>query len=454
MRLVTHYDLAVLGTGSGNSIVDHRFDDRRVAVLEAELFGGTCLNVGCIPTKMFVHPAELARAARHAPDLGVDTRFEGARWREIRDRVFGRIDPIESGGRSYRERQDNVDVYTGHARFTGPRTIDTGTGQQISADQVVVATGSRVRLPDLPGLDQVDFHTSDTVIRLEQLPARMVIIGGGYVAAEFAHVFSALGVEVVQVQRGPRLLMAQDEDVSQRFTELAQRQWDARLNLQPRGVRRTGSSITVDLDDDTSVEGDVLLLATGRVPNTDDLGLDAAGVKTDSGGVIIVDEQQHTSADGVWALGDAANHFQLKHVANLEARTVQHNLLHPDDPRTSDHRFVPSAVFTSPQIASVGMTSQEARTAGTDVRTVTQAYADVAYGWALEDTDHFVKLLATADGSRLLGAHIIGPHASLLIQPLLQAMSLGSSPQEVARGQYWIHPALSEVVENALLQLG
>ena len=455
---MTHYDLAVIGTGSGNSIVDDRFAHLRVAIIEEHVFGGTCLNVGCIPTKMYVYPADLARQARHAPDLGVDTTYDGVRWAEVRDRIFGRIDPIAAGGEDYRRGLPNVDVLAGHARFTGDHALtvamNDGTTEEVTADRIVIAAGSRVQVADVPGLDEVDFHTSDTVMRLPELPQRMTILGGGFVAAEFAHVFSALGTEVTQVQRGPRLLMAEDEDVSAAFTRIASAQWDVRLGTTATKVARDGSTTRVTLSDGTEVETDVLLVATGRVSNADRLGLEHTSIRVEDGAVV-VDEHQRTTAPGVWALGDVANSYYLKHVANHEARVVQHNLLHPDDLVASDHRFVPSAVFTSPQIASVGLTSQAAREQGIAHTTAVQDFADVAYGWAMESPhdDLFVKLVADAAGERLLGAHIIGPQASNLVQPLVQGLSLGSSVRDLARGQYWIHPALAEVVENALLKL-
>lgn len=459
MEHVTHYDLAVIGTGSGNSIVDKRFADWRVAILEDNIFGGTCLNVGCIPTKMFVYPADLARAATHGPELGVDTSYDGARWPEIRDRIFSRIDPIAASGRVYREGLPNVDVYDSHARFVDDHTLtlqteEGGTGEQITADQIVIAAGSRVSVADIPGLGDVDFHTSDTVMRLDELPKRMTIVGGGYVAAEFAHVFSALGTQVTQIQRGPLLLREQDEDISRRFTEIAGRQWDLRLDTTTSKVVRHNGATLLSLSDGTELETDVLLIATGRVPNGDRLALENTSIVSQDGQVR-VDEFQRTTAAGVWALGDVSSDFELKHVANHEAHTVQHNLLHPEDLVASDHRFVPSAVFTSPQIASVGLTSQAAREQGLEHLAVTQDYAGIAYGWAMESApgEHFVKLLGDPEGRRLLGAHVIGPQASVLLQPLVQGISLGSTPQEMATGQYWIHPALAEVVENALLKM-
>ena len=360
---MTHYDLALIGTGSGNTIVTKQFAKWRVAILEENIFGGTCLNVGCIPTKMFVHPADLVRAAQRGPDLGVDTSYAGARWPEIRDRIFGRIDPIASSGRAYRKRLPNIDVYEGHATFLDDHTLDTGTGEQISADQIVIAAGSRATVPDVAGLDEVGYHTSDTVMRLEELPERMVIVGGGYVAAEFAHVFSALGTRVTQVHRGPVLLREQDEAVSHQFTELAGRQWDLRLNTNLSQVARRGEATVVTLDDGSELETDVLLMATGRVSNADRLGLENTSIVMEDRRVR-VDEHQRTGVEGIWALGDVSNDYQLKHVANLEAKTVQHNLLHPDDLVACNHRYVPGVVFTHPQIASVGLTSQAARRSG------------------------------------------------------------------------------------------
>jgi len=456
---VTHYDLAVIGTGSGNTVVTKKLAEWKVAIIEDNIFGGTCVNVGCIPTKMFVHPADLVRDAQRAPGLGVDTRYDGARWPEIRDRIFGRIDPIAASGKAYRERLPNIDLYVAHATFVDDHTLtlrteDTGPAEQITADQVVLAAGGRVSVPDIPGLEDVDFHTSDTVMRLEHLPRRMAIIGGGYVAAEFAHIFSALGTEVTQVVRGQRLLSRHDEDISQQFTKLASRQWDVRLEVTTAKVVRRDAATVLALSDGSELETDVLLVATGRVPNGDRLGLENTGIMHDHG-QIRVDEFQRTTVEGVWAMGDVSSDYELKHVANHEARTIKHNLLNPDDLVASDHRCVPSAVFTHPQIASVGLTSQEAREQGIEHVSVTQDFADVAYGWALESPqgDSFVKLIGDATGERLLGAHIIGPQASLLLQPLVQALSLGGSAHELARKQYWLHPSLAEVVENALLQM-
>lgn len=454
-----HFDLVVIGSGSGNSLIDERFADWNVALVERdETFGGTCLNRGCIPTKMFVLPADLAGSPAHAKKLGVDLEYRGSDWAAIRDRIFGRIDPISAGGLDWRERSSNVTVFHGEASFVEERTLQIGD-VQISADHIVIATGSRPRLLDVPGLDDVAEHvfTSDTIMRIPERPRRLVILGGGFVAAEFAHVFSALGTSVTLINRSDLLLRGQDHEISEQFAALLGQRVKVRLNQRLASVEKSPEGITVVTTDRNGVEyeyfADAILVAVGRDRNWEALNLSAAGIDVNANGQIRVDAQQRTNVPGVWALGDISSDYLLKHVANAEMRTVQHNLLHPDAPVESDHRYVPNAVFSDPQVASVGATEEQLKVWGTPYVVARQRFADVAYGWAMEDEGHFVKLLADPRSWHLLGAHIIGPQASTLIQPLIQAMSFGQRVDDLARGQYWIHPSLPEVVENALLGL-
>jgi len=458
-----HFDLAIIGSGSGNSLVTPDFDHKRVAVIEGGTFGGTCLNVGCIPTKMFVYAADVATTVREAGRFGVDATLDGVRWADVRDRVFGRIDPISDGGRRYRQDGPNTTAYLGHATFIGDRTltVDLGDGRQetITADQVVVAAGAHPVVPDVvaeSGLDVgVEVHTSDTIMRIDELPQRLAIIGGGFIAAEMAHVFAAFGVHVTIVARGSQLLRHLDTEISQRFTDLAREQWDVRTGTTVVALERGdgGAGVRLRLDSAAVVDADLLLVATGRQPNSAALGADAGGLKILDDGRVHVDEYGRTSAPGVWALGDVSSHYQLKHVANAEARTVAHNLVHPGDLRRLPHDHVPSGIFSHPQVATVGLTEQECVEQGRPHVTYVQAFGDTAYGWAMEDRASVCKLVADPSTGLLLGAHLMGPHATSLIQPLVQALELGTPVPVLARGQYWIHPALAEVVENALLGL-
>ncbi len=400
---------------------------------------------------MFVHPADIAHDVRDAARLGIDASVDKVRWTDIRDRIFGRIDAISAGGREYRLHGANTTLFEAEARFSGPRTLTLSTGETITGDQIVLAAGSRAVVPPHFAEQGIPFHTSDTIMRIDSVPERLTIIGGGYIAAEFAHVFSALGSQVTVLCKYDRLLRDLDHNLSAAFTRAALRQWDLRLNVHFGTAEMQGDTIRLTATDGTTADADTLLIAIGREPNGERINPSAGGVELHEDGRIVVDEYGRTSADGVWALGDVSSPYQLKHVANNEMRAVAHNLAHPDDLRTADHRFVPSAVFSNPQLATVGRTEQDLIASGHRYVSYQQRYGDTAYGWALEDTESFANLLADPSSGQLLGAHLMGPMASTLIQPLIQAMSNGQSVRGLARSQYWIHPALAEVVENALL---
>ncbi len=448
------YDLIVVGAGSGNMLLGPELAHLRTATVEPDRFGGTCLNRGCIPSKMFVVAADAARAVSEARRLGVHATLDRVDWPGIRDRVFDRIDPLHDSAVNHR-RDNGIDVYTAPARFIGPRVLDVG-GVQITAEQIVVAAGSRPVVPPIPGLAEVPYLTSDTIMRIDQVPTSLIVIGGGFIAAEMGHVFEAFGAAVTLVQRGPRLLMAEDEEISTRFTELARRRFRVLVDTAATAVqaRAGGVAVTVQHGRATDVvEAAALLVAVGRRPNTDQLDVAAGGLQVDGHGHLLADDAYRTSVPGVWAFGDVANHFQLKHMANAEGRVVKHNLGHPDDLRRLRPKIVPHAVFSDPQVASAGLTEQDAVKLGIDHVVATRPYGETAYGWALEDTTSFVKVIADPARRTILGAHLIGPQAATLIQPLVQAMMLGQTVDQLAHDVIYIHPALTEVLEQALLEL-
>src|SRR5690606_23365623 len=346
---------------------------------------------------MFVYAADVATTIREASRYGIDATLDGVRWRGIRDRIFDRIDPISESGRDYRVTGPQTTAYLGHATFVGDRELEVeitnpggrhtvGERHRITGEQVVIATGSRATVPVAIAASGVPFETSDTVMRMDELPHSMAIVGGGVIGAEFAHVFSALGVSVTQIQRGDRLLHRLDSEVGTLFTQQAQQQWDLRLNTEVTAASRTETGVRLELSRAGAVEVEVLLVATGRVPNSDGMGLEVAGVQVHPDGRVVVDEHGRTTATEVWALGDVSAPLQLKHLANHEARVVAHNLAHPDDLRSFVHTNVPAAVFSHPQVAMIGMTEEQAREAGYDVSVKVQRYGDTAYGWAMEDT--------------------------------------------------------------------
>ncbi|MBN9643244.1 mycothione reductase [Corynebacterium mendelii] len=453
------YDLIIIGTGSGNSIPGPAFEGKKIAICEKGRFGGTCLNVGCIPTKMFVLAADAANTVRSAERLGISAHVDQVDWQGIKNRVFAqRVDPIARGGESYRrgDQCPDIDVFDGQARFIGPKTIETSDGNTprlITAETIVIAAGARPHILPVFEHSGITCHTNETIMRLAELPGSMVIVGGGFIAAEFAHVFSALGVDVTVVNRSSRLLRHLDDEVSDAFTAIAAQNWTLKLGrTTEKAWEDEGGRVHLVLDNGEEIAADVLLCATGRTPNGDLLNLDAAGIDMD-GRRVKVDEFGRTSVAGVWALGDVSSPYQLKHVANAEQRAVVHNITHPDQMIPLPHEVVPSAIFTHPQIATVGMTEKQARDAGYDITVKVQKYGDVAYGWALEDDTGFAKLVADRKSGRLLGAHIIGPQASTLIHELVVAMAHNMDMRTFARDSYWIHPALPELTENAVLGL-
>jgi mycothione reductase len=448
------YDLVIVGAGTGNMLPTERFDGWRIAIVEGDRFGGTCLNRGCIPSKMLVLTADIAQTIREAGRFGIGAQWTGADWTAIRDRVFGKIDPLHESAVAYR-RANGIDVFIGEGHFTAPGVLQVG-GDELRSRHFLLAAGSRPRIPPIPGLADVPYVTSDDVMRLDTLPRSMVVLGGGFIAAEMSHVFGALGTHVTIVARKGHLLPQHDADVQARFTERYQQRFDLRLNATVEGVSATGTGVMLDLATPSGpqqAKAEVLLVATGRTPNSDRLNVAATGLAVDEHGHVRTDDTYATTVPGIWALGDLANHFQLKHMANAEARLVWHNLLHPGQLRRGAFPVVPSAVFADPQVASAGATEQQLKAAQRPYVAATRSYGDTAYGWALQDTTSVVKVLADPASRLILGVHILGPQASILIQPLIQAMCLGNTVDDVARGVLYIHPALTEVIEQCLLEL-
>jgi mycothione reductase len=450
------YDLIVVGAGSGAEVsaagAEHGW---RVAVIESGLFGGTCLNRGCIPSKMLVHVADVARTVRRARLFGVDARIEAIDWDFIVERVFSEIDAEAAGIEETNRRSERIEVVKGEARFIGPKLLDV-EGRRLTADTIVIAAGSRPAVPSIEGLDEAAVHTSDDVMRLERQPERLLVIGGGYVAAELGHVFEALGSAVTIVNRGPRLLGDEDDDVSSRFTQAYARRFDLRLDAEVRRASRRDAELVLEIDRDGAreeVTGDALLVATGRVPNSALLSVDETGVELDEDGFVRTDANLQTNVPGIWALGDIVGEYMLKHSANLEAAHVAHNILHPDDLRPVDYHAMPHAIFGSPQVGSVGLTERDARERGVRHVVASYDYDQTAFGSSIEDHDGFVKVLADPETGEILGCHVLGADASTLIQGVANLIR-SRMTVDVMRRAIFVHPALPEVMQRAFAELG
>ena len=300
---MTDYDLVIVGAGSGNMLPPEGLDDLRIAIVESDLFGGTCVNRGCIPSKMLVYSADVAQAVRHAGRYGIDAELRGADWPAIRERVFSRLDPMHERAVAYR-RRTGVDVYLGQARFVGPRVLEVD-GKELRGEHVIVAAGSRPRIPAIPGLEAVPYDTSDTIMRVDTLPESMVVLGGGFVAAEMSHVFGSLGTAITIVHRGPTLLAHHDEDIQRSFTDRYRERFTVRLDTDVTQVEPTARGLAVHLDGPDGaavVEAERLLVALGRVPNTDELDVAAGGIEVDEDGNVATDDRFATNVPG--CLGD------------------------------------------------------------------------------------------------------------------------------------------------------
>lgn len=446
------FDLIVIGSGSGLDVANYAAQSGlRVAIVEKDRMGGTCLNRGCIPSKLLIHSADVAETIKNAAQFGINVNngisvdFEG-----IVNRTNGIIDSDSDSIMEAFSEIDNPRLFAAKCSFVGKKTLSVG-GETIRADRILIASGTRPEIPTIKGLEGTGFLTSDQALRLKKQPQVLTIIGGGYIAAELAHFFGSLGTKINIVQRRDVLLPSEDEEIADKFTEIFSKKYNVYLGYDIESVSRNGDTFTVVSKNHTGkqieLESDQLLVATGRIPNSDTLDLEKTGVATDSRGFIVVDEYLETNVKGVFALGDAVGRYLFKHAANHEAQYAYYNLTHGESKIPVDYTAMPHAIFTSPQIAGAGYTEQQLKAEKIHYTKAIYPYIKTAMGEAIEDRDGFVKLLASREG-KILGCHIIGSHASILIHEVLVAMKLGADIRSLARTIH-IHPALSEVVARA-----
>lgn len=456
----TRYPLIVIGTGSAMNLVDpflRTHPGARVAVIDKDEPGGICLTRGCIPTKLLVSAADVVRHVESAKDFGIEVAVKKIDFGKVMKRMHDHVDPdIASIGRGL-QRTKEIDYFRKPARFVAPKTLEVD-GKRIEGDVILLCTGSKPHIPAIQGLDQVPYLTSDNVLRLTERPESLVIVGGGYIAAEFAHFFSAMGTRVTILGRNERLVPEEEPEVSRLALEKMRLHMRVEVGVDVHRVERAAAKgvrvrARTKAGKEFAVEAEQILIATGRASTTDILEPEKGGVETDEDGWIVVDEFLRTSAPGVWALGDANGVFQFKHKANYESMVVWQNAFGGQSVKV-DYHAVPRAVFTWPEIASVGLGEADAvRRYGRDaVRIGYYRYEDTAKGQAIGAKDHFVKVIVQGRQLQILGAHIIGPDASVLIHEIIPLMNTPERSARPIRDMMHIHPALSEVVERAFGQ--
>lgn len=455
------YDVIAIGSGSSMNIVSAMLREPgiKAAVIEKNEPGGICLTRGCIPTKILVYPAELVRMVRDLGKFGIDAPLKKVDFGKIMQRMRDHIRPDIEGIRKGLASSENIDYFPVAAEFTGPHTLRVGD-ETITSKLIFLCIGSEIKIPPIKGLDSVGYHTSDTVLEMTKLPDSLAIVGGGYIAAEYGHFFSAMGSKVTIVGRNPQFLPQEEPEVS----ELAKKDMGKHMtiitNHEVLEVEKTMSGKKKVVAKDrasgktVAVAADEILVAAGRSPNTDILHPERSGVEVDERGWIRVDDRLETSQAGIWAFGDATGKHLFKHVANYESLVVYQNAILGRDVK-ADYHAVPHAVFTHPEIAGVGMREADAIEAyGKDnIAIGFQRYEDTAKGQAMGVKDYFVKVIVERETGRILGAHIIGPQASVLIQEIINLMYTPSGSWAPLRAAMHIHPGLSEVVDRAFQRL-
>ncbi|QNI34087.1 FAD-containing oxidoreductase [Alloacidobacterium dinghuense] len=454
--MTNRFDAIIVGAGQAGPSLAGRLTaaGRKVAMIERKLFGGTCVNTGCIPTKTLVASAYVAHKARTAAEYGVaagpvtvDMKAVKAR----KDQISGKS---RTGVEGWLRGLENCTVYTGHARFESAHEIRVGD-DLLSADQIFLNVGGRAHIPDMPGVDTVPFLTNVGILQLDTLPRHLVVVGGSYIGLEFAQMYRRFGSEVAVVEMGPRLVQHEDEDVSEAIKGFLEKEGiKIRLNAKCIHLEQRGSDVAVgvECEADASVSvGSHILLAVGRRPNTDDLGLDRAGVESDERGYIKVDDQLRTNVPGIWAMGDCNGKGAFTHTSYNDFEIVAANLLDNDPRRVSD-RIPAHCLYTDPPLGRAGMTEREVRQSGRPALIGTRAMTRVGRAYEKGETEGFLKILVDAETKAILGASLLGTGCDEVIHCILDVMYAKKPYTTISRAMH-IHPTVSELIPTVLQDL-
>ena len=456
-----HYDLITIGTGSAMNIVDAMIQTNpnfRVAVIDKDEPGGICLTRGCIPSKILLYPAELVRTIEKSADLGINVKIASINFQMVMERMRILINKDIDSIRQGLSTSKNIDYYHAPAEFIAPYTMKVD-GTEITSKMIFLCIGSKTIVPPINGLDKINYHTSDSVLKLTKLPESIAVIGGGYIAAEFGHFLASMGSKVTIIGRNPQFLPEEEPEVSSLAKRDLERHMTILTNQEVQEVRKVGDrKELVAVERKTGKNGVIsakeILVATGRGPLTDILHPEKSGIRLTKDGWIEVNDYLETSQPNIWALGDADGKYPFKHVANYESKIVYYNAILKKKIK-ADYHAIPRAVFTYPEIASVGLKEKDAvEKYGPDkVLIGHHKYEDTAKGEAMNVKDYFVKVIVQADSGKILGAHIVGPYASILIHEIIPLMYSGNGSYEPISESIHIHPALSEVVDRAFQSL-
>jgi pyruvate/2-oxoglutarate dehydrogenase complex dihydrolipoamide dehydrogenase (E3) component len=447
------FDAIIVGAGQAGPALANRLTQagRRVALIERHLVGGTCVNTGCKPTKTLVASAYAAHLARRAADYGVVTGPVAIDMPAVAARARKVILDSRKGNEDWLAGMPGLELIRGHARFVGPRRIEVN-GRVIEAPQVFLNVGGRARVPDFPGVDQVDYLTNSTIIPLQVIPEHLIVVGGSYIGLEFAQMYRRFGARVTVVEQGPRLVGHEDEAVSVEIRRILEAEGiQVRTHACCIRLARHADGVAVGVDcaeGDPEVTGSHVLLAVGRRPNTDDLGLEAAGVATDERGYIQVDDGLRTTAEGVWALGDCNGRGAFTHTAWNDYEIVAANLLDGAQRKVSD-RILGYALYVDPPLGRVGMTEAQARASGRPLLVSTRPMARVGRAVEKGETWGFMSMVADADTRTILGATVLGTGGDEVIHGVLDMMNAGATI-DAYQWAVPIHPTVSELIPTLI----
>jgi pyruvate/2-oxoglutarate dehydrogenase complex dihydrolipoamide dehydrogenase (E3) component len=446
--MTTRYDAIVIGTGQSGPPLAARMADEgmKIAVIERKLFGGTCVNVGCIPTKTLVASARAAHVARRAADFGVVIGGPvTVDMKKVKARKDAIVRPSNEGVAKWMKGTTNIAVYEGHARFEAADTVRVN-GEPLQAPRIFVNVGGRALVPEMPGVADVPYLTNSSMMEIDFLPEHLIVVGGSYIGLEFGQMYRRFGSRVTIVEMADRLISREDPDISAAVQEILEGEGIAvRLKAECISAEKRGNQLAIKLDcadDAKEVVGSHLLLAVGRVPNTDDLGLDKAGVKTDKRGYIVVDDELRTNVPGIWAIGDCNGRGAFTHTSYNDYEIVAANLFDGGKRRISD-RIATYALFIDPPLGRAGMSEREAQATGKKLLAATLDMESVGRARERSETQGFLKLLVDADSERILGASMLGIEADEIVQAILDLMYAGQSYKLIERAMY-IHPTVSE----------
>ncbi|HLD79947.1 MAG TPA: dihydrolipoyl dehydrogenase [Candidatus Nanoarchaeia archaeon] len=449
------FDLIVIGSGAGLNVATGAAEEGlKVAIIEDSAMGGTCLNRGCIPSKIVIHSAEVAEMIHRASEFGISAKVNKVNFKQVTDRASHTVDAdARSIERNVRADKNPI-LFKGRGKFVDKFVVEVN-GERIKGKKIVIAAGARPSIPPIPGLDKVPYMTSTEALRQTSLPKSMIIIGGGYIAVELGFFYAELGTKMTILQRNEVLIPREDKEIAGLITELWKKKHTVFTSADVVKVEKQGKevAVTVKVGNATKkIIAEKLLVATGVKPNSDTLQLGKTGVKINDKGFISVNRFMETNVKNIWALGDIAGIYLFRHSANLEAEFVLENLL--GTKRAVDYYPMPHSIFTSPQIAGVGLTEQEAQEQKKNYVIGRSYYKDTGKGFALAEKHGFVKLIVDRKSKEILGCHIIGPEASVLLHEVLIAMKAGKNKAlDLLRDTVHVHPSLNEVVQRAALNV-